>query len=51
LADSPAAPADDAHDGELDDPEVCDGLSRAVPDAVLRLLAWHAASANGSSTS
>jgi uncharacterized protein len=52
LADEPAAPAapdgdtdegDDA--GDLDDPEVCDGLSRAVPDAVLRLLAWRNARA------
>jgi uncharacterized protein len=52
LADEPAAPAapdgdtdegDDA--GDLDDPEVCDGLSRAVPDAVLRLLAWRSARA------
>ena len=36
LADQPA----DEDDAGLDDPEVCDGLSRAVPDAVLRLLAW-----------
>jgi uncharacterized protein len=45
LSDEPArrsASAADADDGgsDLDDPEVCDGLSRAVPDAVLRLLAW-----------
>ena len=31
-------PSEDEARG-LDDPEVCDGLSRAVPDAVLRLLA------------
>ena len=30
----------DVAGGDLDDPAVCDGLSRAVPDAVLRLLAW-----------
>ncbi len=40
-APSPAGGGDDG-EGELDDPEVCDGLSRAVPDAVLRLLAWRA---------
>ncbi len=43
LADESAAatttPAD-ADEDALDDPETCDGLSRAVPDAVLRLLAW-----------
>ena len=27
-------------DDDLDDPATCDGLSRAVPDAVLRLRAW-----------
>ena len=30
-------------DADLDDPAVCDGLSRAVPDAVLHLLARSAA--------
>ena len=35
-----AQPADDAETEDLDDPAICDGLSRAVPDAVLRLLAW-----------
>ena len=35
--DGQQAGADEAQ--EWDDPEVCDGLSRAVPDAVLRLLA------------
>ena len=46
LADAPVLSAadDDGDEGELDDPEVCDGLSRAVPDAVLRLLAWRASS-------
>ena len=38
LADAPTINEDDSDD--LDDPEVCDGLSRAVPDAVLRLQAW-----------
>ncbi len=45
LADEPAAAGDDDEGDELDDPEVCDGLSRAVPDAVLRLLAWRTAPA------
>jgi uncharacterized protein len=48
LADGNQALADAAEEGEgqggLDVPEVCDGLSRAVPDAVLRLLAWRSAS-------
>lgn len=35
-ADAAAAGPDGA---DLDDPEICDGLSRAVPDAVLRLRA------------
>lgn len=35
--------ADDAEAGDLDDPQVCDQLSRAVPDGVLRLLAHRAA--------
>jgi uncharacterized protein len=42
LADAPAGDGDGDGD-ELDDPETCDGLSRAVPDAVLRLLAWRSA--------
>jgi uncharacterized protein len=37
-ADAPGAAGQD-----LDDPASCDGLSRAVPDAVLRLRAWRAA--------
>lgn len=40
LAEEPAAPPAGEHEGELDDAETCDGLSRAVPDAVLQLLAW-----------
>ena len=49
LADAPTATVDDDEDsGDLDDPEVCDGLSRAVPDAVLRLLAWRTGQVNGS---
>jgi uncharacterized protein len=41
----PQAPGNDddsdgGDGGDLADPQVCDGLSRAVPDAVLRLLAW-----------
>jgi len=35
-----AAGDDDEQADELDDPTICDGLSRSVPDAVLRLLAW-----------
>jgi uncharacterized protein len=45
LANETQAEAEDGEgQGGLDDPEVCDGLSRAVPDAVLRLLAWRSAS-------
>ena len=41
-------PAADA-DADLDDPTVCDRLSRAVPDAVLHLLARHAPQAGTAS--
>ena len=41
-------PAADAN-ADLDDPTVCDRLSRAVPDAVLHLLARHAPQAGTAS--
>jgi uncharacterized protein len=44
LADDPPGLSETDDASDLDDPEVCDGLSRAVPDAVLRLLAWRASS-------
>ena len=40
-----AGGADAENAPDLNDPALCDGLSRAVPDAVLRLLAWRQAAA------